>query len=94
MARRQACSKDFTAAKDLLNECCGRQDARISIRVTAPPVWNQANVECVKFFAKSLKTSKTSVSFIRGQTSRALTVEVSKLDLDCRQKILTEFVAD
>ena len=76
------------------NECSGLQDARIRIGVTAPPVWNQANVECVKFFAKLLKTSKTCVSVIREQTSRACTVEVPKLDLDCSQKILTEFVAD
>jgi hypothetical protein len=51
--------------------------------VTAPPVGNQANVECVKFLAKSLKTAKTNVSEIRGQTSRAKTVEVLKPDPDC-----------
>ncbi|MEC9460117.1 MAG: DUF167 domain-containing protein [SAR324 cluster bacterium] len=68
------------------NELYGRHDARIRIRVTAPPVGNQANVECVKFLAKSLKTAKTNVSVIRGQTSRAKTVEVLKPDPDCWKK--------
>jgi uncharacterized protein (TIGR00251 family) len=76
------------------NEWYGRHDGRIRIRVTAPPVGNQANVECVKFVAKSLKTAKTNVSMIRGQTSRAKTVEVLNPDPDCSQKILSELVAD
>jgi uncharacterized protein YggU (UPF0235/DUF167 family) len=48
----------------------------------------------VKFLAKSLKTAKTNVSVIRGQTSRAKTVEVLKPDPECWQKILTEMLAD
>ncbi len=68
------------------NEWYGRHDGRIRIRVTAPPVGNQANVECVNFLAKSLKTTKTNLSVIRGQTSRAKTVEVLKPDPDCWKK--------
>ena len=69
------------------NEWYGRHDGRIRIRVTAPPVGNQANAECVNFLAKSLKTTKTNLSVIRGQTSRAKTVEVLKPDPDCWKKI-------
>ncbi|RZO39562.1 MAG: DUF167 domain-containing protein, partial [Proteobacteria bacterium] len=68
------------------NEWYGRHDGRIRIRVTAPPVGNQANAECVNFLAKSLKTTKTNLSVIRGQTSRAKTVEVLKPDPDCWKK--------
>ncbi|MBC8220132.1 MAG: DUF167 domain-containing protein [Proteobacteria bacterium] len=64
------------------------------LRVTAAPVDNQANLECVKFIAKSLKTAKTNVSVVRGKTSRAKTVEMLKPDPDCWQKVLTELVAD
>ena len=68
------------------NEWYGRHDGRIRIRVTAPLVGNQVNVEYVKFLAKSLKTAKTNVSMIRGKTSRAKTVEVLKPDPDCWEK--------
>ena len=76
------------------NEWSGRHDGRIRLRVTALPVDNQANLECVKFIAKSLKTAKTNVSVVRGKTSRAKTVEILKPDPDCWQKVLTELVAD
>jgi uncharacterized protein (TIGR00251 family) len=76
------------------NEWAGHHDGRIRLRVTAPPVDNQANLECVKFIAKSLKTAKTNVSVVRGKTSRAKTVEILKPDPDCWQKVLTELVAD
>ena len=76
------------------NEWSGRQDGRIRILVTAPPVDNQENLECVKFIAKSLKTTKTNVSVVGGKTSRAKTVEILKPDPDCWQKVLTELVAD
>ena len=68
------------------NKWYGRHDGRIRIRVTAPPVGNQANAECVKFLAKSLKTTKTNLSVIREQTSRAKTVEVLKPDPECWKK--------
>jgi len=47
---------------------------------TAAPVDNQANRECVKFISKSLKTAKTNVKVVRGQTSRFKTVEIHKPD--------------
>ena len=68
------------------NEWYGRHDGQKRIRVTAPPFGNQANVECVKFLAKSLNTAKTNVSVIREQTSRANIVEVLKPDRTCWKK--------
>jgi uncharacterized protein YggU (UPF0235/DUF167 family) len=61
------------------SEWSGRHDGRIRLRVTAPPVDNQENLECGKFFAKSLKTAKTNVSEVRGKTSLAKTVEILNL---------------
>ena len=75
------------------NEWSLRQDGCLRLHVTPPPVDNQANLECVKFIAKYLKTAKTNVSVVRGKTSREKTVEILKLDPDCWQKILTELVA-
>lgn len=84
----------FLQSRAFQNECSGPKDGRIRLRVTEPPVENQANLECVKFIAKSLKTAKTNVSLVRGKTSRAKTVEILKPDPDCWQKVLTELVAD
>jgi uncharacterized protein YggU (UPF0235/DUF167 family) len=76
------------------NEWSGRHDGLIRLCVTAPPVDNQENLECVKFIAKSLKTAKTNVSVVRGKTSRAKTVEILKPDPDCWQKVLIKLVAN
>ena len=61
-------------------EWAGRHNGRIRLRVTAAPVDNQANRECMKFISKSLKTAKTNVKVVRGQTSRFNTVEIHKTD--------------
>ena len=60
------------------NECAGRHNGRIRLRVTAAPVDNQVNRECMKFISKSLKTAKTNVKVVRGQTSRFKTGETHK----------------
>ena len=62
------------------NEWAVRHNGRIRLRVIAAPVDNQANRECVKFISKSLKTAKTNVKVVRGQTSRFKTVEIHKPD--------------
>lgn len=63
------------------------QQADTSLYYSAP-VDNQANRECVKFFSKSLKTAKTNVKVVRGQTSRFKTVEIHKPDPKSWKKIL------
>ncbi len=62
------------------NEWAWRHNGRIRLRVTAAPVDNLANRECVKFISKSLKTAKTNVKVVRGQTSRFKTVGIHKPD--------------
>ena len=52
------------------------------------PVDNQANRKCVKFFSKSLKTAKTYVNVVRGQTSSTKTVEIHHPDPEGWKKIL------
>ena len=70
------------------NEWAGRHNGRIRLRVTAAHVDNQANRKSVKFISKSLKTAKTNVKVIRGQTSRFKTVETHKPDPKSWKKIL------
>jgi len=70
------------------NEWAGQHNGRIRLRVTAAPDDNQANRECVKFISKSLKTAKTNVKVVQGQTSRFKTVEILKSDPKSWKKIL------
>jgi uncharacterized protein (TIGR00251 family) len=42
----------------------------LKIKLTAPPVDNAANRMCIKFLAKTLEVSKSSLDIIAGQTSR------------------------
>ena len=70
------------------NEWTGQHNGRIRLRVTAAPVDNQANRECVNFISKSLKTAKTNVQVVQGQTSRFKTVEILKSDPKSWEKIL------
>ncbi len=73
------------------NEWCGWHGDRIRLRITAPPVDNQANQQCISFLAKSLKTAKSNVRIVRGLTSRQKTIEVDNPNLDCWQAILSLF---
>ena len=68
------------------NEWASQHNGRIRPCVTAEPVDNQANREYVKYISKSLKTAKTNVKVVRGQTSRFKTVEINKPDPKYRKK--------
>ena len=62
------------------NEWTGRHNGWISLRITVAPIDNHANLECVKFISKSLKTEKTNVKVIRGQTSRLKIIKIHQPD--------------
>ena len=70
----------FLQPRAAQNEWASRHNGRIRLPVTAAPVENQANRECVKFISKSLKIAITNVKVVRGQTSRFKTVEIHKTD--------------
>ena len=70
------------------NEWAGRYNGHILLQITAAPVDNQANLECVKFLSTSLKNAKTNVNIVRGRTSRTKTVEIHLPDPESWKKIL------
>ena len=56
-----------------------RGDAdRLVVKLTAPPVEGRANKELVRFLAKTLGVSPSSLSIIRGITSRDKVILVSR----------------
>lgn len=62
--------KVFVQPKSSKNAVVGLHDDALKIKLTAPPVDNAANAMCIKFLAKALSVSKSSVEIIAGHTSR------------------------
>lgn len=54
----------------------------LKVRVRARPVDGEANAALIKFLAKALGVSKSSVDLARGSQSRLKRIEVEGLDLD------------
>ena len=55
------------ASKNMIS---GVHDGALKIKLTAPPVDNAANRMCLKFLAKSLGVSKSSLEISAGHNSR------------------------
>jgi len=52
------------------NMIAGLHDEELKIKLTAPPVDNAANQMCLKFLAKSLGVSRSTLEIIAGHNSR------------------------
>ncbi|TCK62092.1 DUF167 domain-containing protein [Seleniivibrio woodruffii] len=57
-------------------EHSGMHDGRPKIRLNAPPVDGAANEELIRFVAKTLGLSKSSVRLVSGHASRLKTLEI------------------
>jgi uncharacterized protein len=55
------------ASKNEIGEAIG---AELKIKVTAPPVDSAANNAIIEFLSEKLKTPKSAISILRGETSR------------------------
>jgi len=62
--------KVFVQPKSSKNIIAGLHGDALKIKLTAPPIENAANAMCVKFLAKALSVSKSSIDIIAGHTSR------------------------
>ena len=58
------------------DEVVGLRGEQVVIRVNAPPVDGRANAALVAFVAKRAKVPKSSVSVVKGHTSRDKVVRV------------------
>ena len=58
------------------NEVCGVVEDYLKIKINAPALDNKANKECISFFAKIFKISKSSVNIIHGEKSREKIIEI------------------
>ena len=67
-------------------------DDMIKVKVTAQPIENKANKALVEFLSKYLKVSKTSISIVKGETSKDKTLHISVSDEKKRDEIRMKFL--
>ena len=60
----------FVQPRSSKNMISGLYKDSLKIKLMAPPVDGAANKMCIKYLAKCLKVSKSSLEIISGQTSR------------------------
>ena len=57
-------------------EIAGFHNNTLRIKLTSPPVDNEANIQCCAFIAKLLGIAKSQVSIVHGKTSRRKVVKI------------------
>lgn len=72
------------------NEIIGFSDGVLQVRIAAPPVKGKANKELTDFLSKTLGVSKSSISIVKGQTSRNKVIAIEGIS---REDILKRISA-
>ncbi|MDA9793325.1 DUF167 domain-containing protein [Bacteriovoracaceae bacterium] len=49
---------------------------RLAVKIKAPPVEGTDNIELIKFLSKKFKLTKSSISFIKGDTSKQKSIKI------------------
>jgi len=72
-------------------EIAGIHNNSLRIKLTSPPVDNEANVQCCCFIAKQLGIAKRQVSITRGNTSRQKVLRIEGVtEQEVRDKMLKQ----
>ena len=70
-------------------EISGIHNNALRIKLTSPPVDNEANVQCCDFIAKQLGIAKRQVLIIRGNTARKKVVKIAGVtESEVRRKMV------
>ena len=70
-------------------EIAGIHNNALRIKLTSPPVDNEANVQCCSFIAKQLGIAKRQVLIIRGNTARKKVVKIAGVtESEVRRKMV------
>jgi uncharacterized protein len=71
-------------------EIAGIHNNALRVKLTSPPVENEANIKCCEFIAKKLGIARRQVVIIRGQTSRRKVLRIEGVsEKTVRQTLLT-----
>jgi len=71
------------------NEMLGFTDGVLRVKITAPPSKGKANKELVAFLGQLLEVSKSSISIIKGHTSRNKLITIDGLSQEEVRKRLS-----
>ncbi len=71
--------KVYLQPKSSKNEVVGPYRDGIKVKVTAPPIEGKANDALIRFLAKELKISTSSIEILKGHHSREKTIKISGL---------------
>ncbi len=70
-------------------EIAGIHNNALRIKLTSPPVDNEANKQCCEFIAKQLGIARRQVAIIRGQTSRHKVLRIEGVvEQEVQEKLL------
>lgn len=62
-------------------ELAGEYANAVKIKLSAPPIEGKANAELIKYLSKSLGVSKSSITFVSGETSKDKMLEIPNFDM-------------
>ena len=70
-------------------EIAGIHNNALRIKLTSPPVDNEANKQCCEFIAKQMGIARRQVAIIRGQTSRHKVLRIEGVvEQEVQEKLL------
>lgn len=72
----------------------GLHGESLKLRIQAPPVEGQANKALIQFLAKEFGVSKSSISLVKGDTSRFKTFKIQGLNLQKALDTLQPYISD
>ncbi len=74
------------------NELVGIHDDCLKIRITSPPVENQANKKVCEFLSKLMGVGKRQVEIVEGQKSKVKKVRITGSTLEKVQSKLNQLI--
>lgn len=66
----------------------------IKLKVTAQPIENKANKAVIEYLSKQLKVPKTSITIVKGETSKDKTLFIKTSDADKKNDIKKTILQD
>ncbi len=66
---------------------------QIKLRLTAPPIDDKANKECIDFLAKALKVAKSNISILYGKNNRNKIIQVDNINPEHWQTVFQQIQA-
>lgn len=66
----------YIQPKSSRDQFCGCHGDALKVKITAPPVDGKANAHLISFLAKSFGVSRSQVTLVSGESSRAKRVKI------------------